>query len=207
MKLFLLRHGETAYNAKHITQDASYDIDITVSSKLELDEALPKIEAELIDNNCRFALCSPALRAKRTMFRLAQSSTTPLVSMSIVDELKEVDFGVFGSTKEDHEDSLGLTMQDCRDLIGEAYKTGCDFSYEQGESIKSVDARCDRVIEVIRLIEENAKDSCDAVLIVGHNRMFRHLMVKLGMWERAKMFEEKLPHAQLVYAGEITSTK
>lgn len=199
MKIYLLRHGETAYNQAHITQDVANDIDITSEAKREIDDARDELNNELREAGCEVAYTSTMLRAKRTLQRLIFAHDTPINCMLISAMLDEVDFGVFNSQQESFAYD-GKTMDDYRHDIMHAYEVHGNVSYPKGEDLLSIKQRCGVVIQNLRDLKANGHE---AVLLVGHNRFFRHLLVELGVWTPERMFDNKLPHAKLFYAGDI----
>lgn len=214
MQIYLLRHGETEYNKVGLTQDVNNDIDITQEAKLEIDQARDEINEMLDCNHCDVALCSTMLRAKRTLQRLLFKRNCPILDVHYTQDLDEVNFGVFGSEHDKtFKDSAGKTMQDYRLEIIEQldkYKLSknynCDIlptvTYEGGESIADIQKRCK---SIVYKLEQLAKEGHEACLIVGHNRLFRHLLVELNTWHPKHMFDAKLPHAKLYFAGDISS--
>lgn len=201
MKLYILRHGETGYNAEGITQDVNYDIPLTNAAIAKLHLDAPEMLASIASNNITGVICSPMLRAKQTLAELLGFSTTDgmIRQIDFDDDLHEVDFGQFGGKPEtisiDNE-----TMQSMRNSIQKSYCNLQNVKFPDGESVADVCSRCVRLMwHIVKLSQKH-----DSILLIGHNRFFRHLLVALGHWSAANMFNSKLPHGQLYFVGDYT---
>lgn len=198
MAIYLLRHGETENNRKHITQSLTDDCELTGAAKLEMMVKSTEVKSALRDNVILYV--SPMLRAKETASILVKQlmcENTHINSLSInfVDDIREVDFGKFGGQ---HEDIVidGTTMQQYRTLMQQAYYSGIDVQYPNGESFMQI---CKRANDILQRVRKTAIAQPHAdIVIVGHNRIFRHILVQCGVLQPEAMFKSKLPHAELV---------
>jgi broad specificity phosphatase PhoE len=134
-------------------------------------------------------LISPAKRTRQTAnyFKANASVTFSL------PELLEVDFGDFSGKPEDHAIN-GFTMGDYRN---ELINGRTNFRFPNGESIEEVSNRVKKVLA--RVTELRASNT---VVIVGHNRFFRHLELeyrkqKTGEYYYQGMFGNEFVHASL----------
>ena len=195
MSTFLLRHGYTLNNVMHITQSVHNDIGLTDEALEELDANTNDMLSMLQQRNV-IILCSPMLRAKQTATALVSKLAMhkSCIQFSIMPELSEVDFGDFGDK---HEKTAinGIDMTFYRKSTMRYYAEHVDFAFPNGETSNDIHNRCMRVIEVIQHAMQNVDTD---IVIVGHNRLFRHLLVEVGQWQIDDMFKSKLPHAKLV---------
>lgn len=202
-KVFLLRHGATQPNIDGITQDYNNDAELVEPAKLDLQRRLPDIVKQLEFSQVNI-ICSTMFRAKQTAAELTKALTLAGKSTvtSFSDSLKEVNFGDFGG-KPDEASILGETMRDYRRKTSSAYAGLIDdFRYPNGESLIEIRARIFRFlftlmyrIDEMRSLAQNANI---AYVIVGHNRLFRHILAELDHTYAANMFASKLPHSELV---------
>ena len=210
--IYLLRHGETDNNVQCITQPTDYSVPLNASALDELNDNMHDI-VSVLAGKPTYILCSPMHRTVQTVIPIVQelrnlSTHMTDVHMTIDSRLREVDFGDFGGQHESHSidgstmDDYRQTMQQCCVAIHH-HGRNRNCMYPNGESLLSIRNRCKGVINSICQIN---KDNDDVnIVIVGHNRLFRHLLVELGEWEPEKMFAEKLPHAKLVKLSNVTS--
>lgn len=169
------------------------------------------IDAAFRKYNVQMVISSDMLRAKQTWQLLlsASGSAQKAAPCLYARSLREVDFGDFGGKPEDaviH----GHTMSDYRRLTQQFYKSRKLFKYPNGEAVDAISRRCKNVLAMIySLVNDKPDNAFDdfAVCIVGHNRLFRHLLVHLGYWDADNMFNNKLPHGNIYYAGNYTKLK
>lgn len=205
MNVYILRHGETLNNLNNITQDVNDDIELTESALTELSDSMYDICRKL---NGTAIICSTMLRAKQTAAEISKSLTYASKDHTILftTDLNEVNFGDFGSKKEGFEIN-GLTMKDYRNLMVTEHlnllrKRPWTTKYPNGEAFGQIIERCKNIIKRIELCKTQGYDT---VILVGHNRLFRHLLVLLGYWNPSNMFDCKLPHSKLLDITNVCS--
>jgi broad specificity phosphatase PhoE len=195
--VYILRHGETMNNRNGITQPADNNVELTTKALDELQDNMTEIVKALKGRQV-YVLCSPMKRTFQTalpiLSALAKENTDQHVEFD--SQLHEVNFGDFGGQKEGTVID-GQSMQDFRVLTQQFYEGNVNgFKYPNGESMKSIDIRCKNIkLKMQNLMTDHAGS---AVLVIGHNRFFRHLLVELGVLQPTDMFNEKIPHAKLV---------
>lgn len=197
--LYIIRHGETSVNIANVTQCVHNDVHCTDEAMQELRvnarEFVKTLSKKVV------LLCSPMLRAKETAEEIMHACIKhhSCLQYEVIDALQEVDFGDFGG-KPDTEEVNGLTMTDYRKATAKYYRQGDSFKFPNGESSDDISKRVSTVIyDTVRdrFICNPAYDDYD-VILVGHNRFFRHVLAELGMTKPDMMFAAKLPHAQLI---------
>lgn len=191
MELLFLRHVKTANNDAKITQPVD-GIDCIGSDMLDFVDNDDDIVNMITDQTC--IICGTSIRARRTLSPiLADIDTEPFIKFTKL--LNEVDFGDF-CNKPDDIVIRGLSMQDYRDKTVQYYLGNLDdIRYPNGESLHDIAIRCNKIIQMIqgcRLF------GADKVLLVGHNRIFRHIAVQLNLIRATKMFDQKFPHGSIL---------
>jgi broad specificity phosphatase PhoE len=163
LNVYLLRHGETQYNADGNRYCGRTDIDLTEKGKGQANLVNSQLKGMLFD-----AVYSSPL--KRALYTAEIASGTKTVKTD--DRLIEVDFGGWeGKTKEEFiSDNAGLWDNWMNDpAISKAGGTG--------ESAADVVARVDDFYQ-----EMLRKHPSGNILVVGHNGINRlYLAYKLGM--------------------------
>jgi broad specificity phosphatase PhoE len=199
VKIFLLRHAETYNNIHKLTQ-TNRDIPLAQEGILHLSDNLKQI-VETLDGKQLAVFTSYQKRACQTaemvLGAMAAQGIQPVVTMAI-EPLREVDFGKYSDQPEGTIID-GSSMADLRTATMNYYKTGTDFCFPEGEYMSQVSERCKKVIAMLKnfkkVFEEGGVDT--NILVVGHCRLFRHLLVELGQWPIEKMFDNKIHNATL----------
>ncbi len=157
MKIYLLRHGRTAYNAEHRYQ-GHRDIPLSNEGEAELVQA---------DFSPQVVYVSPLRRARRTAECLF-----PAARQSVVEALIEMDFGAF-------EGRNYLEMED--DPEYRAWVDGgCNGRCPGGEDRPEF---CRRVCAAFEELVEQAADLGELV-IVAHGGVLMALMERFALPER-----------------------
>lgn len=151
-RLYLLRHGSTGADGRFI---GSTDLPLSEMGRTQVREVRPVIESAAIDA----ILCSPMTRCMQTLDLLK----VPLES-EIVDELKEIDFGLWENL-----DFASVNSQ-YPDYVSEWMKNPETFSFPDGESLPVFFSRLEKVKKVI---EEHPGDN---VLAVCHGGVIRYMI-------------------------------
>lgn len=197
MKLGFLRHVRTENNICNITQGAE-SVPCDQDSLMEF--ALECVD-EIIDNcgHSVLILCADTLRAQQTCERLIAETGDcgKIIAVAKMQDLNEVDFGDFRGMPDDAM-IAGHTMEDYRKRTIEYFSGNIEnFMYPNGEQAMFITARCNRVIKEIRKFAKSK--AFDEIILLGHNRLFRHLAVMLGLIPVSNMFDHKFPHGKVQY--------
>lgn len=159
MKIYLLRHGKTAYNAEHRYQ-GHRDIPLSVEGEAELIRA---------DLDPAVVYVSPLRRARRTAERLF-----PDAGQSVVEAFIEMDFGAF-------EGRNYLEMEDDRDYRAWV-DGGCNGRCPGGEDRPGF---CRRVCAAfVPLVEQTVGQGLPELVIVAHGGVLMALMEQFALPER-----------------------
>lgn len=159
MKIYLLRHGKTAYNAEHRYQ-GHRDIPLSVEGEAELIRA---------DLDPAVVYVSPLRRARRTAERLF-----PDAGQSVVEAFIEMDFGAF-------EGRSYLEMEDDRDYRAWV-DGGCNGRCPGGEDRPEF---CRRVCAAfVPLVEQTVGQGLPELVIVAHGGVLMALMEQFALPER-----------------------
>jgi broad specificity phosphatase PhoE len=163
VKVYLLRHGETAYNADGNRYCGRTDIDLTEKGYSQAN----LVADQLINVQIDAVYSSPLKRAKITA-EIASNGR----DVKTDERLIELDFGIWeGKTKEvfiEEEPELWSNWM----ANPAKYKAG-----ENGESASEVVNRLDNFYDEIL-----AKHAGQTIMVVAHNGVNRFLMAhKLGM--------------------------
>lgn len=193
MKLSLLRHCKTQNNIDGLTQpvDGISCIPNELFTFICSNEILENLSKRVL------VLCANSIRAIETLSPLINDANEFGITMLVQhnDDLLEVDFGKFVNQPEDTVIN-GLTMQDYRDRTVQFYLGNIDdIRYPDGESLNEIALRVRKVIGEIKRYQ--ASKLFDEILIVGHNRLFRHLVVQMGLVKPSEMFNSKFRHGEL----------
>lgn len=191
MRILLLRHLETENNANHITQGKE-DSEITPKSVSDFKRYIGT-KSDSLRGTEIVGLSSLSKRALSTIGILSDTLVDKghkFMHIAATDLLAEVNFGLFGGTPESNVID-GKTMADYRDLI----RSGADWSYPDGDSKEQITEHVQQIIETLYTCD---KHRFGCVVLVGHNRIFRHLLVALGQVKQSNMFDAKLPHGKFI---------
>jgi broad specificity phosphatase PhoE len=186
--VILVRHGETFNNSLQLTQDNYLDLDILQSEHDRIAKIWSNIElsanCEIITSNTKRAISTARIINASQRYSIVQN-----------DLLNEVDFGIFSSRPEHYKDSHGNDMQYYRKqiMLNEWY------SYDNGDNKMIIDTRIEQLAKLIIISCIQDKQ----LVLVGHNRLFRHLLVRLGILQRSEMFDRKLPHGEPILIDHI----
>jgi broad specificity phosphatase PhoE len=147
MKVYLIRHGLTELNKKHLINGHLED----GLAPEGIEQA--KIAAPLIPKSIKHIYASSLLRTKQTAELLNSELKVPI---SLHDELKEVNFGLLNGT-------------DFTDEVKKKHRSlQYDWRSQNGESVDDVK---DRVLKILREIKAASRDG--EALIVTHGGVIR----------------------------------
>ena len=161
---YLVRHGETAWNAEERIQGQS---DVPLHDAGRREAAITG--ARLSDTRFAAVFASDLSRSYETARIILDAQSTDAVpDISPSTNLREISYGIFE----------GMTWAEIRDMdprMGDRQHTrDLDFAPERGESFRQV---LGRVAEFGR--ELAARHGDDDVLVVGHGGSLRALAVSL----------------------------
>lgn len=197
MKLGFLRHVRTENNICNITQGAE---SVPCDSDSLMDFALNNVD-EILDNfgHSVLILCADTLRAQQTCEKLVAETGDigKIIAVAKTQDLNEVDFGDYRG-RPDAEMICGKTMDDYRKLTVDYFSGNIEgFKYPGGESAADITHRCNIVIKEIKRFAKSK--AFDEIILIGHNRLFRHLAVMLNLVMISNMFDYKFPHGKVQY--------
>ncbi len=159
-KWFILRHGETEWNALGRIQGHT-DISLSEAGNRQAELAARRLAGVVFDA----AYCSDLRRSVETARKVLGRRSVPLHT---TPSLREYDKGVFE----------GLTVQQTKELYPELYEASLvkdlDFAPPGGESTRQTSSR---IADFISNLREDYGDR--TVLIVGHGGALRAVFVAL----------------------------
>ena len=161
--LYVIRHGETAYNAQGICQGQNCNVGLNQRGKAQAEE----IAYRLKDKGIGAVYCSPLLRAKETAQLIAKSLDLRVVEH---EGLTEGHFGV----------AEGKPMSEVRTwpiypLWISPDSKHDDIHYEKGESKRQIRQRAmEAIAEICR------HEKSERILIVSHSAIARLLSWFVG---------------------------
>ena len=188
MKLILVRHGETAWNAQKRYQGTK-NPGLNDKGRKQAKAVANELKHEKIDA----IYCSPMRRARETLEEIIKFH--PSIEPVFLDNLVELNYGGFeGLTKQEIAEKFG-------DYLHERVKKGIHFKYPSGESVAEL---LERIIGVLERLKK--KHFGQIVLIVGHsnaNKAMLHLIVD---FPKEDFYELYHPH-DLIYIVDLKEEK
>ena len=188
MKLILVRHGETPWNAQKRYQGTK-NPGLNDRGRRQAKATALELKGEQIDA----IYCSPMRRARETLDEIIKFHAE--VEPVFLDALVELNYGGFeGLTKYEIEEKFG-------DYLDERVKKGIQFKYPEGESVAELLERIKGVLEMLK-----KKHFGQTVLIVGHsnaNKAMLHLIVD---FPKEDFYELYHPH-DLIYIVDMKEEK
>ena len=159
-KLYIVRHGETEWNAQGRIQGHS-DIALSDQGRQQAHAVARRLQGYAFDA----AYSSDLSRTRETAEIILGEAKTPLQTTPLLREYRK---GVFE----------GLTVHDYARQFPEQYRASLvndlDFAPDGGETIRETSARLAGFAE--QLLERHMDDT---VLVVGHGGSLRSLLVAL----------------------------
>ena len=175
-QLYLVRHGETEWNALGLLQGGSNDTELNENGKLQSLKTGNYLKTKTVEDNFDLILCSPLKRAKQTAEIIADCIGYDKSKIIYMDELKEEDAGLTANGKTDKELREDPFFDDFFSELDNFYGLDRIDQLERNheypeifmtkykmESKKSVIDRCQYVIDFIK------KCPNKKILIVGHS--------------------------------------
>lgn len=156
MKIYLVRHGETAWNESGRIQGQT-DIDINEQGWEQARAAAER----LADIPFEIAFCSPLMRARHTAEAIIGDRKISLIPD---DRLKEINFGPWE----------GLDIRTVKEGSGEPFTKPGDYIAPEGaESFEQLYARSADFVKKVLLPLEG---SYETVLVVAHGGLNRSIL-------------------------------
>ena len=170
MNIYLVRHGQTIYNALHRFADGSVDLDaLGIKQVLDMLVETRKLPYEVI-------YCSPLLRARRTV-SLLNETNVPVIEDNRLVERDPGDLEGMHYTEIDRE---------------EYWRYGSTIQYGTSETVESVKER------VYSFIEDLKTCGYENVMVVGHSGVSKLFYTYFnGMPEDGKLLDIGLEHGEV----------
>ena len=176
MEIYIIRHGKTYWNDKHLAQ-GSADIELNddgIELARKTGEGLVDVEFDLI-------FTSPLKRASVTAELIKGNRDIPLIAD---DRLREISFG-------DKEGSY-YSVKESNDAYFNAFFTDPkNFDPQTGESIEELIARTG---EFLKEKVEPIKNDKNRIMIVGHGAMNKALMCNMFGHGKDEFWKGGLQH-------------
>lgn len=161
--LYLVRHGETAYNRRSVVQGGGIDSDLNDTGYAQADALATRLADEPVDA----IYASTLKRAKQTADVLATPHEP--ISKTYLRDLEEMDWGIFEG------DPPSEKRNEAMGAIKARWRAGqYDYGVEGGESIRDVQARARRAMEHVV-----TREAGKTVVVVAHGRYLRVLLASL----------------------------
>ncbi len=179
MKLIMVRHGETEANISGIYSGWT-NYNLTVKGEKQVKNVLQHLKDEDID----IIFSSPMERTLKIAKAISDETNKDI---EIVDDLKEINFGIFeGKTHEEI----------CRDHKDEYDSWSADYvnyRVSQGESLRDLHNRINKFVNELKKLYEDK--TC---LLVTHGGVIRVLITILLGLDIEKMWNFKTPPGSVV---------
>lgn len=161
--LYLVRHGETAYNRRSVVQGGGIDSDLNDTGYAQADALATRLADEPVDA----VYASTLNRAKQTADVLARPHEP--ISKTYLRDLEEMDWGIFEGDPPTEQRNEAMGAIKARWRAGQY-----DHGVEGGESIRDVQARARRAMEHVV-----TREAGKTVIVVTHGRYLRVLLASL----------------------------
>ncbi len=176
MEIYIIRHGKTYWNDKHLAQG---------SADIELNEdgiaLAQKTGKGLMDVDFDVIYASPLKRAYKTAELIRNGRDIPIIKD---DRLKEISFG-------DKEGSY-YSVKECNDeYFNTFFNDPANFEPNTGETIENLIKRTKNFLKEV--IEPCIKDR-KRVMIVGHGAMNKALMCTIMNHGKEQFWSGGLQH-------------
>lgn len=177
--LYVVRHGETEYNRKHIMQGSGVDCPLNERGTAQANALATRLANEVSFD----AVYASTLTRARQTARIVATPHEP-VSFAYLDDLKEIDWGIYeGTEPSEHRDKAMETIK-------EAWRKGhVERAVEEGESPRQVEARARRALDII--VSSHPGEN---VLVVTHGRYMR-IMLASALYNHDLTRMPDVPHA------------
>lgn len=151
MRIYLIRHGETAWNQERRCQGFS---DIELNEK-GLEQA-KRLAYSLKDEVVTAVYSSPLKRARQTAQEIADLHGKKVI---LEDDLKEINQGIFeGIVYEE-------LKKNYKEILEQWFNDPCNLQIPEGESLKVVQERAWKCIEMITKTHVKG----EILVVVSHN--------------------------------------
>lgn len=148
MKIYLVRHGETAWNQSGLLQGQT-DIDLNAQGFAQAEEAAERLREVPFE----IAFCSPLIRARHTAETIVGNRN---ITLTTDERLRELNFGPWE----------GVDIRTIRDAASQPFTNPGDYIPPEGaESFAQLYARSGEFVKQVLLPLEGTYET---VLVVAH---------------------------------------
>lgn len=156
MKIYLVRHGETAWNQSGLLQGQT-DIDLNAQGFAQAEEAAERLK----DVPFEIAFCSPLVRARHTAETIVGNRN---ITLTTDERLRELNFGPWE----------GVDIRTIRDAASQPFTNPGDYIPPEGaESFAQLYARSGEFVKQVLLPLEGTYET---VLVVAHGGVNRSIL-------------------------------
>lgn len=163
MELYIVRHGETIWNAKKLLQGRT-DIELNENGRL-----LAKLTGEALANTHFDKIyASPLCRAYETAALIAGDRQIPIIKH---DALKELSFGDWEGQ------NMSMLLKDDSQKFKYFFKE--PHLFEATTNGESLEALCARASNFMTTVIEPEAEHCERIMIVAHGAINKALMMHI----------------------------
>lgn len=167
MELYIVRHGETVWNAKKLLQ-GNTDIELNENGRRLAKITGEALSATRIDK----IYSSPLSRAYETASLIAGDRNIPIIKN---DLLKELSFGDWEGQ------NMSLLLKDETQKFRHFFKE--PHLYQATTNGETLEALCARAKTFMTTIIEPQEKSCERIMIVGHGAINKAIMMHIKQHE------------------------
>jgi len=188
MKLILVRHGETAWNAAKRYQGTK-NPGLNDKGKSQARAVAGELKDEKIDA----IYCSPQRRARETLEEIIKFH--PHIEPVFLDNLAEINYGGFEGLTRDE------TIEKYGNYMPERKRQGINFRYPLGETVAELLERMKIIFEMLK-----KKHFGQTVLIVGHSNANKAMLHHIVDFPKEDFYDFYHPH-DLIYIVDLKEEK
>lgn len=182
-RIYLLRHGETNWNARGLIQGGGFDIDLNDNGKWQAQQVAEELERRLADNiekePVMLLASSHMQRAKQTASIVREHLSSKLPNLKIVPN-RQLSLDNFGEMRFGELEGLAIRGSEVREESLQRYRVHADRIHGsldeawpgEGETMREVQDR--GVAGLERLWKEFP--NVDVIVIVAHGRFNKILL-------------------------------
>lgn len=160
MEIYIVRHGETVWNAKKLLQ-GSVDVELNENGRALAGETGERLETVHFDQ----IYSSPLIRAYETACLIRGHRNIPIIRE---ERLRELSFGVYEG------ENFSQLLKDETDPFHHFFKRPDLYrAPDKGETLEHI---CMRAAEFMKEVIEPQKNDCERIMIVAHGAMNKAIM-------------------------------
>ena len=160
MEIYIVRHGETVWNASKRLQGGA-DIELNENGRALAGETGENLETVRFDR----IYSSPLIRAYETACLIRGHRNIPIIRD---ERLKELSFGVYEG------ENFSTLLKDETDPFHHFFKRPELYrAPDKGETLEHI---CMRAAEFMKEVIEPQKNSCERIMLVAHGAMNKAIM-------------------------------